>query len=85
MVTVRGVKMRRESMDKTIGRLQTYVKRFERRYECRSETMVKAVAHKKVRETAEISRWLNAYESLRSLKSRRRSNGRMTGTRTPTT
>ena len=85
MITDGKVRVRRESMDKTIGRLHTYIQRFERRYECRSETMVKAVARKKVRETAEISRWLNAYESLRNLKSRRRSNGRMTGTPTATT
>ncbi len=79
-----GVKVRRESVDKTIGRLQTYIGRFERRYECRSATMVSDVARKKVRQTAEISRWLNAYESLGGLKSRRQPNGRMTGTHTPT-
>ena len=83
-MVVEKTKVRRESVDETVDRLQTYIRRFERRYECRSGAMVQAVKRGRVRETAEISRWLSKYEVLTNLKGRRR-NGRTTGTRITTT
>ena len=46
----------RHSVGEEIERLQTYVGRMERRYECSSANAVKAVAKGKMRETAEVSR-----------------------------
>lgn len=81
----KSVQIRRESVDETINRLETYIRRFERRYECSSETMARAVARGKMRETAEIARWLNAFDALNNLKSRRQSGGGTTGTLIPIT
>jgi hypothetical protein len=50
-----------------IARLQTFVSRMERRYECTSDQMEKDVAAGRTRETAEVSRWLGEYRALLSL------------------
>lgn len=84
MIVVKGERPRRESVDETVGRLQTYIHRLERRYECSSKVMADAVKCDLVKETADISRWLSTYRVLLSLEDET-SSGRMTGTRTTTT
>lgn len=73
---------RQESISDAIRRLQTYVARFERRYECSSEVMDQATRTGLVKETAEISKWLMNYRVLQNLKERV---GPTTGTHTRTT
>lgn len=53
-----------------IARLETFVSRMERRYECKSETMAKDLAEGRARETAEVSRWIGEYHALTSLRAR---------------
>ena len=84
MVAAKDVTTRRESVGQTIRRLETYIRRFERRYERNSETMANDVERGDVRETAEISRWLSSHRVLKNLETLAR-NGRTTGTRTKTT
>lgn len=84
MVTATDVRVRREPVRDTIRRLETLVKRYERRYECSSRGMANAIKNGLARETAEISTWLTNYRVLTNLK-RRPPNGHMTGTRTTTT
>ena len=60
------MKVRTESIGQTLNRLETYVRRFERRYECSSEEMLQAVKDGR-KETAEISRWLNRFKVFRGL------------------
>jgi ribosomal protein S21 len=74
--------VRSESVEDTLKRLRTYVSRFERRYECRSQVMAEAVSSKQVRETAEIGRWLTTYHVLKDLERR---SGRTRGTPMTTT
>ena len=68
-----------ESVDSTIQRLETFVSRMERRYECESSFAAQAVACGHMKDTAEVSRWLISYRTLQRL---RTTNGRATGTRT---
>ncbi len=76
------VRVRRESVEDTISRLETYVRRFERRYECTSEAMLSAVVNKFQRETAEIGQWMMSYQALADL---RTASSSETGTTTTTT
>lgn len=73
---------RQESISDAIRRLQTYVARFERRYECSSEVMAQATLIGLVKETAEISKWLMNYRVLQNLKEHV---GRTTGIPSTTT
>jgi hypothetical protein len=59
--------IREEPKEQAIGRLRTYVQRHERRYECQSEKMIKAVSKGRVKETAEIGKWLTKYRVLKAL------------------
>ena len=60
--------VRRESVEKTIERLVTFIGRMERRYECSSDSMATAVVAGTMRETTEIARWLNDYRTLQRLR-----------------
>jgi len=82
MVIARQAMPRRESVDDTLNRLRRYIQRYERRYEVPSEVMSEAVTRSLVKETAEISRWLNSYAILKKLEERP---GRTTGIRTKIT
>ena len=62
-----SLRVRRESVGDTTGRLRTFVGRMERRYECSSELMAAMVAAGRARETAEIARWLSDYRTLQHL------------------
>jgi len=64
-----------------VSRLDVFVSRMERRYECTSEAMADEVASGRARETAEISRWLGEYQALIRL----RAHGRETGSTTSST
>jgi len=59
---------RQESIDQTIARLETFVHRMERRYEFPSSCLADALDSGEMRETAEVSRWLTSYRTLRRLK-----------------
>lgn len=56
-----------EPIEMTIERLRTYVRRMERRYECPSDVMSLSVLHGHMKETAEVSKWLSCYRTLREL------------------
>ena len=62
-----SLRVRRESVSDTVGRLRTFIGRMERRYECSSDLMASMVAAGHARETAEIARWLSDYRTLRRL------------------
>ena len=57
-----------EPIEETIDRLDAFVARMERRYECNSDCMREAVAHGKSKETAEVARWLIASRTLQRLR-----------------
>lgn len=59
---------RQETLDQTVARLETFLARMERRYECPSESLADALRNGSIRETAEISRWLTSYRTLRRLR-----------------
>ncbi len=71
--------IRQESIEQTIHRLRVFVHRFERRYECSSQTMLEYVLSGKTKETAEISKWLTTYRKLIELE-KIGDNGRTIGT-----
>jgi hypothetical protein len=56
------------SIAETIERLEVFVSRFERRYECPSEVALAAVRAGQMKETAEVARWLSAYRDLLRLR-----------------
>ncbi len=77
-----SVRVERESVDDTIKRLETYVRRLEARYECSSNAMSTAVNAGDMRATAEVCRWLTADRTLARLKN---DAGRAAGTSTTIT
>ena len=76
-----NARVQRESVEDTSRRLRTLIGRMEHRYECPSEEIVTALAAGRVRETAEIARWLAAWDFLRELNAQ----GDTIGTLTTTT
>jgi hypothetical protein len=58
----------REPVEQTIHRLEVFVARMERRYECSSAFAAEAVACGHMKDTAEVSRWLISYRTLQHLK-----------------
>lgn len=58
----------RQPAAEAVCRLETFVARMERRYECSSELMLEAVREGRARETAEVARWLMAYRNLGNLR-----------------
>lgn len=77
-------RVRQTTLDREIERLDTFVRRMERRYESSSEDMIAAIRHERVKETAEIAQWLVSFWALQELRALR-GNGRTIGTRTKTT
>jgi len=73
---------RQEPIGDTIARLEIYIGRYERRYECTSEEMLKAVREHRARETADIGSWLTNFLTLLKLRAIR---GSTNGSPTPTT
>lgn len=65
-----GVTIRRVTKQVAIKRLRVNIARFERRYECHSHDMIQAVTEGRVRETAEVSKWLTNYRVLKNLEQR---------------
>ena len=61
------LRVRREPVEATIARLQTFIARMERRYECSSEVMAAEVASGQARDTAEVARWLSDFRTLQYL------------------
>ena len=51
-----------------IHRLETFVRRMERRYECKSECALEDVRGGRMRETAEVARCLISYRALQRLR-----------------
>ena len=62
------IRVRREPVEQTIQRLETYVRRMEHRYEVTSEDVLQDVREGRMKETAEIARWLIGYRMLVSLR-----------------
>ena len=58
----------KESVETTIHRLEIFVSRMERRYECTSDVMERDVREGRARETAEVCKWLGNYHVLCELK-----------------
>jgi hypothetical protein len=77
------VKVRRQTVAQAMNRLETSIKRFERRYEVSSAKMRREVKAGRMKETAEVATWMMNCNVLDHLK--RRSNGHTTGTRTKIT
>jgi hypothetical protein len=59
-----GSRTVREPIARTIERLEAFVSRMERRYECTSPAMEAEVQAGHARETAEVGRWLGEYRAL---------------------
>ncbi|MBA4181258.1 MAG: hypothetical protein C0506_11770 [Anaerolinea sp.] len=57
-----------EPLEKTISRLETFLARMERRYECSTEKAAEAVDRGQLKPTAEIGKWLASYRTLLHLK-----------------
>jgi hypothetical protein len=74
-------KVVRRTVEEEAARLRAFIGHVEHRYGCSSADMQFAVASGKMRETAEVSRWLAALDFLRDLNA----HGVTTGTRTPNT
>jgi hypothetical protein len=74
----------KEPVNETIRRLETFVSRMERRYECASDVMAGDVKSGRARDTAEVSRWLADYHVLCELR-RPPADGRATGSTSMTT
>ena len=70
-----------EPVEETIRRLERFVARMERRYECPSAEATGALIRGELKETAEVSRWLISYRTLQRL----RDLGREIGTSTTIT
>ena len=68
-------------MRETIRRLETRIRRYERRYECTSADKSGAVRCGDAKETAAISRWLMDYRTLHRLRDKSAA-GATIGTRT---
>jgi len=68
----------RSSVSDMIARLETFISRMERRYECTSQLMLDDVRAGRARETAEVSRWLGEYDALLRLQARGRAAGSAT-------
>jgi hypothetical protein len=62
------VTQRQETVEQAIARLETFVHRMERRYECTSDEATEAVRDGTMRETAEIGKWLTNYRTLQRLR-----------------
>ena len=81
--------VRSEPVEQTIRRLETFVSRMERRYECASDVMAAELKSGRIRETAEVSRWLGEYgvlgELRQSIENGRADGSTSTITRTSTT
>lgn len=77
-----NVRVCQATIEETVERLDTYVRRMERRYECTSDFVTSAVGQGYLKETAEISRWLTSYRTLRRLQA---DGGPETGTTIVTT
>lgn len=58
----------KQSVTDEIERLETYVCRMEKRYERPSRQIREDVAKGRIKETAEVTRWLASYNALTSLK-----------------
>lgn len=61
-----------------ISRLEVFVSRMERRYECESEVMAADVKAERMRETAEVSKWLGEYAALTRLRAHGHAAGSIT-------
>jgi hypothetical protein len=53
-----------EAASAAMRRLQAFVSRMERRYECSSEEMIREVRERPLRETREVGKWLAEYRLL---------------------
>lgn len=73
-----------EPVDRTIRRLETFVSRMERRYECASDVMDAEIKAGRIRETAEVCRWLGEFRVLGELR-QFTGNGREAGSTSMTT
>ncbi len=62
------VRTAQEPVSNAISRLETFVSRMERRYECTSAKMAEDVKSGQARETAEVGRWLADYHVLTHLR-----------------
>ena len=67
-----------EESSATITRLETFVRRMERRYECDSEAMRCNVREGRFPETREVGKWLAEYHLLTLLRGQQAA-GRETG------
>ena len=62
------LRTKRVPLDAEIARLETFVSRMERRYECTTARMQEDIRLGQARETAEVGRWLANYQALGQLK-----------------
>lgn len=70
--------VRTEESSTTVRRLETFVGRMERRYECPSDVMERRVREGRCPETRELGKWLAEYHLLTRLRAHRAA-GRETG------
>ena len=57
-----------EPLEKTVSRLEKFLARMERRYECSTQSAVEAVECGQMKPTAEIGKWLTSYRTLLRLR-----------------
>ena len=57
-----------EPLERTVARLETFLSRMERRYECSTAAAADAVERGEMKPTAEIGKWLTSYRTLLRLK-----------------
>jgi hypothetical protein len=57
-------RVRHVAVEDEIKRLERYVQRMERRYECPSDVAMQAVKWGRMKETADVCRWLIDYQAL---------------------
>ena len=53
-----------KSVDRTLDDLRREVLAYERRYQCGSREMLEALRDGKVKETREVTEWMNAFHNL---------------------
>jgi hypothetical protein len=61
-------RVRQVSVEDEIKRLERYVQRMERRYECPSDVAMQAVKWGRMKETADVALWLINYQDLLDLR-----------------
>lgn len=72
------IRIRETSVEREVERLEVFVSRMERRYECTSAQMARDLAEGRARDTAEVAKWMADFQALDRLR-QHQARGRATG------